>query len=339
MSRLAVYVVLALAALPAPVAAAQAVPSFRALFEAIDRAPAAEPAGAGTGLPGLQPRAAAGLFERDSREWIAAADAGARPRRRAVAAAVALFTANSMGVRDWPAAVALLERGCATIRQNDTPTEAERLFHHAANALLQAGDADGNAADLHASHAHRRFPGDPRIVLARAIALEARTWPDTDSRTPNDRDRDLMMRLLDRLEAAAAHDETRAEALVRLAVLASRNRYDAQAVAHVGKVDTGEPFLIYLAALFEGRSEERRKRLVEAEAAYRRALAAVPGAQSAGMALSAMLVREGRVDEAARLMKDITDAPREPGDPWLRYGQGDLRYWDRIVRDLRRSLQ
>lgn len=339
MSRLGLHVVFTLGALAPPAASQHPPPSFVALFGAIEQSPAVDPSPeTWQGLRDLRPRDAAEVFERESRRWVSEAAPGNRPRRRAVAASVALFAANRIGARDWRAGVALLERGCTLIRQNDIPTESERHFHHAANALLQA-DRDSSPADFHASHAHRRFPNDPRIVLARAIALEMRTWPDADSRTPADRDRDLMMRLLDRLDAAAAYAETRAEALLRLAVLASRNRYDAQAVAHLRKVDTTDPFLIYLAGLFEGRSEERRERYAEAEAAYRRALAATSGAQSAGMALSALLVRQGRVEEARLLMKEITTTSPQAVDPWSGYVQGDLRYWDRIVRDLLRSLE
>ena len=59
---------------------------------------------------------------------------------------------------------------------------------------------------------------------------------------------------------------------------------------------------MYLARYFRGQALERQTRPDEAAFAYRGALAAIPGAESASFALSALLAGQGHRAEAAQIV-------------------------------------
>lgn len=334
----AIVVSAACAALPADAQSPRA--SFVDLFDIMERAPlATPPTVAWRVLAAVQPEDAPDLFERESERWIPAAGPDRRAARRAIVGAAGAFVANRLGPRHWKSAVAVLERGCAIIRETEPPGEAERRFHHVANALLQAG-GDGITAELHSAHALRRFPDDARLVLARAVAAELRSWPDVGTRPIEDRNPGLARHLLDRLRTAAAYEEVRAEALLRMGMLALRNRDHDSALEHLRQVSplTADADLRYLAALFEGRALEAEGLLDDAARAYERAVQTVPGAQTAAIALSAALLGLGRADESERAVRALLTAPQAAIDPWFRYGTGDARHWDALADALRKTL-
>jgi Flp pilus assembly protein TadD len=70
----------------------------------------------------------------------------------------------------------------------------------------------------------------------------------------------------------------------------------------------------YLAHLFLGSIDERQHNTGGAEDHYRKALATLPGAQSARLALAALLARFGHLDEARRAIADA--GPSVVYDPW-----------------------
>ena len=120
-------------------------------------------------------------FSTDYREtaaaWIIEAGPAHVDRRRAVAAVVALEAARARGGVEWTQAQLLLEWACSQLRVGPLPTELERRSMHAASALLE-GAAAGPALELHVTHALTRFPVDPALVMARAVAAELRAGPD-----------------------------------------------------------------------------------------------------------------------------------------------------------------
>jgi tetratricopeptide (TPR) repeat protein len=284
------------------------------------------------------------LITRDSALWIAEGPPAERDKRRLIAASISLYLANSLASGTWQGSwlrgIELMEWGCALVRRNAAPTEAERLWHWAAIALTQAS-GDGNAAEHHSNHASDRFPDEPRFALARAVALELRSFPDDRHRTLRDRNGTLADRLIERFRNAAKYPETRAEARIRLGFVMLRLKLAGAALDTLRESgEVKEPHLRYLHGLFEGRAYDQAGKPDEAVAAYRRALAAVPRAQTAELALASALARSGRQADALRVMETaLAPVASPPPDPWLLYGQGDSRFWPAIARALEAALK
>ena len=238
-------------------------------------------------------------------------------------------------------AVKLIEWACRQLRRIQQPGPFEEQWHLAAFALL-SGTADPNAIDTHVTHARLQFPKEPRLLLQRAIAEELRALRFGSGRraTPVE----LPKRLDEAAELfteAAAIEATRGEALMRLGhVELGRNRPEAALAA----LNTAEPQLndrdlIYLVRLFRGQAFERLDRLDEARAAYESALKARPGAQSASIALAAVLFRTTDRDRANTIVNDILSRERQVNDPWWVYPPGDFRLVDARMASLRKALK
>jgi tetratricopeptide (TPR) repeat protein len=279
------------------------------------------------------------VLSKEGTLFVSAGLPAQRDRRRLIVATVALQLANRIGFADWRRAAALFEWGCGLVRENSAPSDAERLWHWAGVALTQAS-GDGAAAALHAGHASRRFPDEPRFVLARAIALELQSWPDDRHRSPRDRNARLADQIVERFMTAARHPETQAEARLRLGFLFLRQKHAGNALRQFREAGvTADAYLQHLLALFEGRALEREDRMPDAIAAYRRALAAAPGAQTAQLALASALARSGSTAEAVEVMGAAVTGDARAVDPWLLYGQADLRFWPAIMIALREQLR
>ena len=93
--------------------------------------------------------------------------------------------------------------------------------------------------------------------------------------------------------------------------------------------------LRYFTHLVRGQLLRGSGRLDEAAAAFRAALAAWPGAQSARVALMTLQVGRGSRDEAAALADEIQVAPIDQYDPWWTYWLGDYRLYPAILNRLR----
>jgi predicted Zn-dependent protease len=101
---------------------------------------------------------------------------------------------------------------------------------------------------------------------------------------------------------------------------------------------TRDPYVVFLARYFKGQFLEQKGRADDAERAYRGAVAAVPHAQSATMALSALLVRRDRRAEAQALIDAMVAARPQPLDPWRAYAHADDRFWPQLIARLRREI-
>ena len=136
--------------------------------------------------------------------------------------------------------------------------------------------------------------------------------------------------------------EYRAEASLRLGYTALRLGRHDDALEHLARavdLSGSDEYIAHLAQLFRGRALDWLERREDAVAAYRAAVVLQPGAQTAELALAAALARAGDRTEAAAIADRALAAADAGSDPWLSYGQGDLRKWPMLVARLRSAVQ
>lgn len=258
----------------------------------------------------------------------------------------------------WQAPPLLIEWGCELLRREKTPRPAERLWQLAALAVAQysedpqflvgdtkiglgwpAGETFNQRDEIkHLDHVTDRFPKEMRFVLAQGIA----------------RDRDLPKDATMVYTALAGDPDVGGEAAMRLGAMqlywlsnVAWRGAPARSGDNVGaalraferaETLTRDPYVIFLARYFKGQVHERQGSPDEAEAAYRGAVAAVPHAQSATIALAALVVHDGRRAEAQQLIRGMLAAASRPLDPWRKYRHADDRFWPLLVARLRREI-
>lgn len=309
-------------------------------------------------------------LRREGEAWIASGDRG---RRELAAATFALEAARAGAWREWKivqrqppmclttadgsqecfqplnvlywqAPPLLIEWGCELLRRHETPVPIERWWQLAALAVAQraedpqfligdpkiglgalAGEI-GNVQDeiKHLDHAAARFPEEARFTLAHGIA----------------RDRDLPSQAVQAYGALQDHPDTGGEALMRLGALRLRQRRLREALESLERADTltRDPYVVFLARYFTGQLLEQQRQPARAEAAYRGAAAAIPHAQSATLALAALVFRDGRRAEAHGLVRGVLAADPAPLDPWRAYMHADDRFWPQLVGRLRAEI-
>jgi len=304
-------------------------------------------------------------LRRDGPAWVTAGGPAERPTRVLAAATYALEAGRAGAFHEWKWVQSymgslsiywktpplLIEWGCALLRNEPTPHPQERIWQLAAVSASQlAGDhefligspfqARGNPQDEieHLKHVTARFPKEPRFALAQAIAVEWTTYP-----TPSRALKRRPPRTADATRAfeGMMRDESiGAEATLRLGVVRLRSGNAGGALELFRKVEeaTREPFLIYLARFSSGQAYESLNRPAEAETAYRGALKTVPNAQSAAIALAALLFRTNRPAEAAELTEAAVSAQPPVIDPWREYGAADNRFWPTLIARLREAI-
>jgi tetratricopeptide (TPR) repeat protein len=317
-------------------------------------------------------------LKRDAPAWIEAGGPAEKSKRVLTAATVALEAGRAGAFMEWkwvqrwtvtaPDAAGdpyiqidttnvywktpplLLEWGCALLRAQPTPHPDELNWQLAAVAAAQlAGDSEfmvgspyqarHNPKDEidHLKHVIARFPKEPRFALAQAIAVEWTTYPNP-RRTRKERPR--VSNAVDAFDGMTRDEGIGPEATLRLGVLRLREGTTAAALDLFKKVQnvTRDPYLIYLATFHSGQAHQSANRSVEAERAYRTALKVVPNAQSAAIALAALLFRTDRPAEAARITESSLSAQPQPADPWREYGAADNRFWPELVGRLRAAI-
>jgi tetratricopeptide (TPR) repeat protein len=263
-------------------------------------------------------------------------------RRRLVAAALGIEAAGLVFFSaDQSEITNIVDWGCGLLGLNRVPSPAEREWHRAALVLLHVR-AWADLAEEHADDALKRFPGDPHFVLARATAAELRTFPDPrDGRKLTDRNQALANDIISRLTEAAKHESVRAEAELRLGFVLQRSGDLEPALTHLQSASrlSTDPAVKSLAHLFTGRTLDRLGRTEEAITAYRQAVEAMPSGQTAGLALAAALAKTGARADAARAAADSLASLDPAEDPWIGYGQGEVRQWAQIIGSLREALR
>lgn len=269
--------------------------------------------------------------------WIGVRGPNDEPRRRL---AVAIFTLELVDANyqvAWQPGVGLelLEWACSLLRQGE-PSPGEMVWLIASLGVYER--LEGGLGN-HLGHSERRFPGDARWTMARAIEEELTTWPER---------RDLQAfwlpqipegRLFAKFRDAAAVPAVRQEAELRWGYLELRLGHLKSAMTHFEAAGTpDDPVLRYWLHLFRGRLFEQLKRPSDAAAAYRQAFDEVPYAQTAALALGAALVADGRGTEAARLIDRMLSTRPAPSDPWTYYTFPDYRWFPGLVADLRKAI-
>lgn len=246
------------------------------------------------------------------------------------------------------AAVKLLQRFEMLLRPplDLEPDLFERAWFTAELAMLQ-GTLNPALAAPFIERALARFPDEPRFLLARAIVSDQRTAV-AGVPTPAMRLQHLATRpaappidtdeIIGLYEQAAAHVLTRAEALTRLGWLLHRIQRDEEALARLkaaGSAETTDAHVRYLRDLLTGQVLLSLNRAGESVDFFRRANAAVPGAQSARVALMSALTLTGDRAGSESLAESIQLATSAALDPWWIYWQGLYREHPEMVRRLR----
>ena len=180
----------------------------------------------------------------------------------------------------------------------------------------------------------KRFPNEPRFELAGAIAFAWRTWPGARRTTQGGKE------AIDALDVLSKDDAVGAEAMVRLGEIRLRlgNLNAAMPLFDRADATTRDPYVVYLARFLRGQAFEKQKRGPDAILAYRSALAAVPRAQSASVALATQLFLADRRAEAAAVIDATLRGGPPPVDPWRTFADGDDRFWPALIAHLRGAI-
>ena len=291
------------------------------------------------------------MLAREAEAWIASGSKAEVPRRRLVAAVFALELGLAGLDTQWEITKRAVEWACDALRRAGPPTEAERLWHLASLALLEASfepvallSARGETAalPLHLKHIAERFPREPRLALAQALLREHEFWLNhIRFVTGVPRHDDSMASVaIPALQVAAGHPETRAEARLRLGFLEHRRGNFETALGHLAFAAEGDddPTRVYLAHLFTGWAHEKGGRKADAIESFRKASAAVNGL-SAALALGVRLYEQDERDEADTVVMAALDPAQAVPDPWKLYGYGDFRRFPQLIARLRALLQ
>ena len=176
----------------------------------------------------------------------------------------------------------------------------------------------------------QRCPSNARLTLAYALVSEQQ-W--IQGRTTAAQEPEI----LNRYEQAMKFPETEPEARVRAArFLYGLGQFDRGLVMLDGiKTPPADLELRYFASLVRGQLLRASGRFDDATAAYRAALAAWPGAQSAQVALMTLSLIRGNREEAGALAETIQMAAVDQYDPWWTYWLGDYRAYPAVLEKLR----
>jgi len=195
------------------------------------------------------------------------------------------------------------------------------------------GAPDFTTLETHLGHAEKRFPKEPRFVLARGVQLEMQTWYGSPP-APNDQ-------LVSQMRIASLTPEVRQEALLRWGFFDLRRGNVRSALDHFNDIGpTTDGYLDYLRLLFIGRALDRSKKQADAIEAYRRAVIVEPHAQTAQLALAATLAAANSRQEAFDVLNHALSGPQDVlADPWFTFGAGDQRFWPALVTQLRQAVR
>ena len=264
------------------------------------------------------------------REFVAAGNPWpGTPRREAAfvldLAAMGIFSHREDARTE---ALKLLASHQLLVRHPLEPDPYERDWIFGGLALLQ-GAIRPDAAAPFLANALKRFPDEPRFLLADAIFADQKNRIDARAGAGL---------AIARYEKALARVEVAAEARIRLAALYLRIGDPSQALSLLDGTDmtrsTDRP-LRFFHQLFRGQALVAGKSLDAAAAAYDAALAIWPGAQSARVGLMNTRLRLGDRAAAEGVAEQVQTAPADASDPWWRYWYGDYRFFDAAMARLR----
>jgi tetratricopeptide (TPR) repeat protein len=237
--------------------------------------------------------------------------------------------------RPCPGAQAARARRIAAIlaRRHATGDFARRFFLAAAQVCQW--DFCLQAASESAREGLELFPKDGELLLTLGSTLEEGA---SISRRPST-ERTSELREAERvLEDAVAADPAALEPRVRLGRVRWRlGKDDAAAqTLEAARALEGPPSMAYLARLYLGLVYQRRGRIEDADAEFRRALAIVPDAQAAAVALSYAQGSRGDASGARAALRHALDrVSRLQLDPFWLYPASNAASVDAILRALR----
>lgn len=313
-------------------------------------------------------------FVQDTPGWVVADPAQADTRRAAVSAFLLELTAARLE-SDWGRLSDLIEWQCAQLRAaGATPTAFERAWHAASHALAGRARARqwllGEFAVLphqkpskapptnpnspparHLMHALERFPDDPHFQLNRIVAW---TWGrDTEPIRNLRKEADQQLarvaarrRLPSQLEAVIALEpltkipDVGGDAYVRIGVMqfvvrdfaAALKAYEqAQAIA----VTPATKFVAYLNA---GRALEALQRQDDAARAYASAIAIMPEAESATIALASLRFAGDERDAAVTMIDSVFNRRPSAADPGRLIPYGTFVHWSALKATMRSAI-
>ena len=283
--------------------------------------------------------------ERDAARWILAGEDVAS--RRLIAAAFALEAAESL--LQSPRRILyrrLFEWARLQVRPLP-PSDRLTAWHLAAVSLLMraedwpllAGNAEAKGGYL--AHARAAAPNEPRFRLAAVVAAESRAVTSRKTPLPGRIADPLLERLASQYAELASIPQIAAEARLRHGVTMIRIGREDAALADFVEVEkmTTDSHVRHVAAFLSGVIHERAGRPGEALRRLRRALEIAPGAASATSMAAALLMADGKADEAAVLTEAVFAGPAAVVDPWRLYPSGDGRLWSAHIAQLRRVLR
>jgi len=271
------------------------------------------------------------------------------------------------------AARALLEDGCALVRQLPPGSEFERRWQLVSLALLEGEDprlgliklSDVRPYDPHWQHLRQRGADPGILALSKGVDREGavgRFFKDTgfgigelsdtsEARAHLVHDGQVAVReAVSALTTARSFPNVSVEATVRLGFLANasqqlsvalgsraRSERTAELLSDID-VQTNDPRLRYLGHLFLARANEQNHDPAAAALEYRRAVTALPG-QSAIVSLAALVYLSGHALDSGDLVRGITSERAAPDDPWLTYFSGASRELPARLAGMREAVR
>jgi hypothetical protein len=300
--------------------------------------------------------------------WINADPADAGTRR----AAVAGFVVELAGARmesDWGRLSDLIEWTCAQVlRAGGPPTAFERSWHMATTALAgrarvrvwllgpyarlphqkpRTPSKDDPPSPQHLLHAIERFPDDPRFELARVVAW---TWGRDAEPIRNIRPeyrermratRPAQLEAITALAPLLAVPGVAAEAWIRtgLVHVTVGDHVAALKAFEAARPRAATTELNYLSHFLAARSLEMLNRHDDAIAEYQSALAIVPLAESATVALASLQFLRGEHDASVALIDKTFATTSTTTDPGRLTGYGFYLHWPEIKAAMRAELK
>ena len=254
-----------------------------------------------------------------------------RPGRVVEQAPVRIQDGRPVGTSSVPIHWAIARAALDLVGPPASRSAAVRIWYHATAALMQA-KRDYAALQPHLAHAREILESDAPTFLLSGAAYENLAAPPIQvaiveaglvevSLEPTGQLRSHAERYLRR---ALELDANSALARLRLGrVLQLTLRHDEAAdLLRAAETGLSSPRGQYMAALFLGRTEEARNRDEQARAAYARAVALFPNAQSPRLALVGMLARTGDQPASVTALIALFHAAEGAGnqtDPWWTY--------------------
>ena len=309
-------------------------------------------------------------------QWIAA-DPSHAAQRRAASAAFILELAHARLGSDWTYGAKLsevVEWACKQLRSAGPPTRFERTWDEASVAVASrardrkwligqfvtlprrlSGVAkydQRETGDQHLRHIRRRYPDDPSFELAEVVAWTwtwSREWEPTRNMTAPQAMaavRHLALRpppslaALASLEPLTREPAVAAESFIHVGYLLASigHNEDAQHAFDAAIPVARDDLTKYLAVFSAARTQEAVGKPQLAVSTYTQALAIIPTAESATVALSSLQFgtndRQAAVDRVAHVFADPPTFP----DPGRLVGYGSYYHWPQFRAAMRAGL-